>query len=192
MTLPASSLSVLLISFNEQENIGRTLESLSWVSRVVVVDSGSTDSTLGILGSFPSVHLVHRSFDNFANQCNFGLGFINSSWVLSVDADYVISPALAIEIQAALSGVASDVQAFVIPFRYCVAGRPLRGTVLPPRLALFRRGCGHYINDGHAHKLVVSGRMDYLREPILHDDRKPLNRWLSAQHGYLRLEAEKL
>ena len=185
-------LSVLLITYNEEANIGRTLSSLSWVSSIVVVDSGSTDATLQILSGFPGVRLLHRSFDNFANQCNFGLGQVDSRWILSIDADYVITPALASHIQRSIAKGANDIEAFSIPFRYCVAGKPLRGTILPPRLALLRRGCGRYINDGHAHKLVVSGRTKMLLEPILHDDRKSLDRWLSAQQGYLRLEANKL
>ncbi len=192
MEPPSNLLSALLITYNEEININRSLASLSWLASLIVVDSGSTDLTLKILMDYPNVRHLSRAFDNFANQCNFGIGQITSPWILSLDADYVITPALAAEIQLAIAQAPEQVEAFSIPFRYCVAGRPLRGTVLPPRLALFRRGCGHYINDGHAHKLLVFGRTDKLREPILHDDRKSLDRWFSAQQRYLQLEASKL
>ena len=63
----------LLITFNEAPNIARTLDKLGWARRIVVVDSGSSDGTLEILARYPQVALFTRVFDNFADQCNFGL-----------------------------------------------------------------------------------------------------------------------
>ncbi|MFM7266212.1 MAG: glycosyltransferase family 2 protein, partial [Cyanobium sp.] len=79
-----------------------------------------------------------------------------------------------------------------IPFRYCIQGRPLRGTILPPRIALFRHDAGLYEDDGHTQDLILNGPCANLRHPIFHDDRKPLSRWLWAQNRYLKLEAQKL
>ena len=61
----------LLITFNEIQNIGRMLAKLDWARRIVVIDSGSTDGTLGILAKDPRIEVVHRPFDSFAEQCNF-------------------------------------------------------------------------------------------------------------------------
>ena len=63
----------LLITFNEIQNIERTLAKLDWAVRIVVIDSGSTDGTLDILAKDPRVDVIHRPFDSFAEQCNFGL-----------------------------------------------------------------------------------------------------------------------
>lgn len=183
----------LLLTYNEEANIARTLEPLRWARRIVVIDSGSTDRTLELMAQHSQVEVHQRPFDSHARQWNFGLAQIRSGWVLSLDADYLISPALRQEMAAALERAGSDgIGGFRIPFRYCIQGRALRGTILPPRIALFRHDAGLYEDDGHTQDLILSGVCADLKEPILHDDRKPLSRWLWAQNRYLRLEAEKL
>jgi glycosyltransferase involved in cell wall biosynthesis len=187
-----SQVTPLLITYNEEPNIARTLTGLQWAHRIVVVDSGSTDSTLEILAAMPQVEVVHRPFDSFAEQCNFGLGLIHTPWCLSLDADHGITAAFTTEMAALLTSMPADVDAVLTPFRYLVYGRPLRGTLLPPRYNLLRVGGGHYVNDGHAHQFLPCRRTLVMRSPILHDDRKPLHRWLSSQQRYLAQECDKL
>src|SRR6516165_2599530 len=81
----------ILITFNEAPNIARTLDKLTWARRIVLVDSGSTDGTLEILARYPRIALFSRAFDNFADQCNFGLAQVQTKWALSLDADYELS-----------------------------------------------------------------------------------------------------
>ena len=95
----------LLITHDEIANIQRTLAKLSWARRVVVIDSGSTDGTLELLSKDPRVEVIHRPFDSFAEQCNFGLTKIPTPWVLSMDADYRLSDALIAE---RLAGIAEE------------------------------------------------------------------------------------
>jgi len=186
-------LTALLLTYNEEANIERTLAALQWVPSIFVIDSGSTDRTLDILASDPKVTTLHRPFDSFAEQCNFGLDLIKSEWVLSLDADYVVTPALAEEIRAFFCAPEPlQFAGFAIPFRYCIAGKPLRGTLLPPRICLYRTAGARYRNDGHGHRVDVPGKVGRLRHPILHDDRKPLERWLASQLGYLTIESRKL
>ena len=180
----------LILTFNEEANIGRVLERLTWADQVVVLDSYSTDGTLAIARSFPNVVVHQRPFDSFAGQCNHGLTLVGTEWVLSLDADYVLSSEVVDEIQALRS--APDVAGYRASFVYCVEGRPLRGTLYPPRTVLYRRDCAAYVQDGHAHHVVVDGAVRELAAPILHDDRKPLASWLSAQARYAREEAAKL
>src|ERR1051326_1826372 len=125
---------VMILTYNEAPNIGRTLEKLSWARRILVVDSFSTDETVAVATSFPNVDVIKRRFDSFAGQCNFGLTQIRSEWVLSLDADYVLSDELCNEI-ADLS-TNDEVQGFRAKFRYCVWGKPLRATLYPPRTVL--------------------------------------------------------
>ncbi len=183
----------LILTFNEEANINRTLSGLRWARRIVVVDSFSTDATLDLLAQYPQVEVVQRTFDTHATQWNAGLDQIKGGWVLSLDADYVINPALQKEIGAAVE-VADQhcYDGYRISFRYCVFGKPLKGTVLPPRLALFRRKCGTYVDDGHTQDLCLTGNCSALFSPIYHDDRKPLIRWLWAQNRYLKLEVQKM
>src|SRR5262245_12437844 len=126
----------LIITFDEAPNIARTLNKLAWARRIVVVDSGSTDGTLDVLARYPQVALFKRPFDNFADQCNFGLDQIESEWVLSLDADYELSDRLVEELAnlRETDGVAGYRAYFV----YRIYGRPLRGTLYPPRMVLYR------------------------------------------------------
>jgi glycosyltransferase involved in cell wall biosynthesis len=70
----------LLITYDEIQNIGRTLAKLGWARRIVVVDSGSTDGTLDVLAKDRRIEVHHRPFDGFAEQCNFGLSHIRTPW----------------------------------------------------------------------------------------------------------------
>ena len=182
----------LILTYNEEANISRTLAGLSWARRIVVIDSFSTDSTLELLAQHQQVEVVQRAFDSFAEQCHFGLQLINTPWCLSLDADHGITPEFQAELVDVISAAPAEVCAVLTPFRYCVQGRPLQGTLLPPRFNLIRPDGGRYVNDGHAHRFEPTGRTLAMRQPILHDDRKPLSRWLASQQGYLKQETQKL
>ena len=180
----------LLITFNEAPNIMRTLDKLSWAQRIIVVDSGSTDGTLEILARYPRVALFMRTFDNFADQCNFGLTQVESEWVLSLDADYEISDGLVAELSSLRE--TEGVVGYRASFIYRIYGRPLRGTLYPPRIVLYRVKNAHYMNKGHGHQVNISGDVRALKGVIYHDDRKPLSRWFTAQQSYAKLEADYL
>ena len=182
-------LTVMVITFNEQTNIGRTLDSLRWAPSILVIDSYSTDSTLAIVQAYPNTRVLQRKFQNFADQCNFGLGEVTTHWVLSIDADYVFPQESVQAIEAAIQG---DAAAYRAMFRYCIYGRPVRGSILPPRTVLYRKARAHYVNDGHGHVVMIEGSIGSLPFTIRHDDRKPLSRWLQSQISYARQEAEKI
>lgn len=184
------SITPLILTYNEEANIRRVLGRLDWARRIVVVDSGSTDATLSILQADPRVEVLHRSFDTFAAQCNFGLTHVDTEWTLSLDADYVCSEQLIAELRALPDEPVAG--GYAAGFRYCVFGRPLRSTLYPARTVLFRRQLAHYVEDGHAHAVVVRGSVGRLEGTIDHDDRKPLSVWLDAQSRYARREAAKL
>jgi glycosyltransferase involved in cell wall biosynthesis len=185
-----NEVTVLILTYNEAPNIARTLEKLRWARRVVVVDSFSTDETLTIISSLPNVCVIQRCFDSFAQQCNFGLTLIDSPWVLSLDADYVLSDELLEE----LANLRTDdsTKGYAARFRYCIHGKPLRSSLYPPRTVLYRRDCARYRSDGHSHRVVVSGETKMLSGWIDHDDRKDLGRWLTEQNRYMGIEANKL
>lgn len=180
----------LILTYNEAPNIERTLQHLTWAKKIIVVDSYSTDGTLEILYSIPQVEVFQRKFDSFAVQCNYGLEKISSEWVLSLDADYVLTDELISEIKSLQSS--PNVNSYSVRFKYCVFGKPLHGTLLPPRKVLYKREKATYENDGHAHRVNVEGESATLSCYIHHDDRKPLSRWLWAQDRYMIIEVKKL
>lgn len=185
-----NNLTIVILTYNEAPNIARTLSALRWVNQVVVVDSFSTDGTLDIISQFKNARIFQRKFDDHINQWNYGLAQVNTEWVFSLDADYLIPESLHKEIESL--STATEINGYYIPFKYCVFGKPLRGTILPPRLALFRRTKARYVEDGHTQLLALRGKAGKLKTPIWHDDRKSLSRWLWAQDRYMLIEVEKL
>lgn len=179
----------LILTYNEAPNIRRSLAKLHWAGDIVVVDSHSDDSTVEICRGFPHVRVFERVFDNHAAQWNFALGEtgIATDWVLALDADYVLSDALVSELGRTDPG--EQVSGYSAGFRYCVGGKPLRGTLYPPVTALYRKEGAHYVQDGHTQRIVVEGEVLALRGKIFHDDRKPLTGWLRSQDRYMRLES---
>lgn len=180
----------LILTYNESPNINRTLAKLTWAKRIVIIDSFSDDDTLEIISQYPQVEIFQRKFLSFADQCNFGLSKITTDWVLSLDADYILSDLLLKELERIPSN--SSINGYAVPFKYCVFGKPLRGTLLPSRVVLYRPKFAKYQDDGHAHKVEISGEKSQLKSYIYHDDRKSLSRWLWAQHRYHEIEANKL
>jgi glycosyltransferase involved in cell wall biosynthesis len=180
----------LIITRDEAPNIQRTINKLSWARRIVVVDSGSTDETLNILQTYSRVEVFHHPFRDFASQCNFGLAQITTPWVLSLDADYELSESMVQELQ--LLAPAKETVGYRAQFVYRIYGRPLRGSLYPPRIVLYRKDQAIYRNEGHGHRVSISGTVLSLASPIYHDDRKSLAHWFASQQRYARQEAEHL
>ena len=184
--IPATA---LILTCNEEANIARTLAGLSWIDEVVIVDSGSNDRTLEIArASHPNVRIVARTFDTHANQWNFGLAQIRTPWVLSLDADYEVSAALAEEIQNLVPD--EQVAGYEVKFEYRIYGRSLRASVYPPRVVLFRVDRATYFDDGHTQRLRPNGPIKSLSGLIYHDDRKPFGHWFQSQKRYARTGSE--
>jgi len=180
----------VILTYNEETNIDRILSKLSWAERIVVVDSFSDDKTIEILKQYPQVEIFQRKFDCLQNQWNFGLEQIKTGWVLSLDADYIVSDELIGEMKIIPSDVEEN--GFWIPLRFCIDGIPLKCSVLSARMALFRKHKATYRQEGHRQRLKLDGKIGYLKSPIYHDDRKPFHAWLRAQKKYSDQEVEKL
>jgi glycosyltransferase involved in cell wall biosynthesis len=183
-------ISVLILTHNEAPNIRRTLDAVRAFTDILVLDSGSTDETIEIVKTFSGVRMMTRSFDSHASQWNYGVSQSMRPWVLALDADYVVPGALVHEI--ARLAPSPSIGGYRASFRYVVCGRPLRGALYPPVVVLYRRDSTYYQQDGHTQRAAISGRIEELRTPIDHDDRKPLSRWLRSQQEYAKLEADYL
>lgn len=180
----------MILTWNEEVNIGRTLSKLTWAPRIVVVDSYSDDGTLEIASQFERVVVIQRKFVSFADQCNAGLSAVDTPWVLSLDADYMCTQSLIRSIEELPD--TPDANGFVVRFVMAVLGRPLTASLYPPRMVLYRREMAQYRQDGHAHRVSVAGRTGLLAGKIVHDDRKALSAWMAAQIRYAKDEATKL
>lgn len=182
----------LILTYNEEPNLDRALQSLRWAERVVVLDSGSTDATELIAKSYPNVAWHSRPFDRFDLQSEYGIRNtgITSDHVLALDADMAVPDAFVAELEAHfLPGRFAGAS---IPFEFRIFGRPLISSILRAQLRLFKRTEVHVIQDGHGHKFGVDGPVYHFRSPIIHDDQKPLDRWTQSQLGYSQIEQQRI
>lgn len=174
----------VVLTKDEEANVGRTLASLAAFPRVVVVDSGSTDRTEEVARGFANVAWFVREWQGFGRQWEFALRetSISTPFVLSLDADMSVTEALAKELSEVTER--EDVDGGTIGFEYRIEGVPLAGSLYPPQLRLLRVAKARAGEAGHAHLLEVDGRVVPLRNRLVHDDRKPLEAFVRAQLGY--------
>ena len=185
-----SQITPLILTYNEAPNIERTLSRLTWAKRIVVIDSFSTDATCEIIQRFNQAVIVQRKFDSHAAQWNFGLQQIETSWVLSLDADFVLSEGFIEEVKSLISH--GEIDGYSARIKYCIGGKPLRASMCPPHVVLFRTDKARYHDEGHTQRIEIQGQIHSLRSFVFHDDRKPIDRWLSDQNKYMVKEAQFL
>jgi glycosyltransferase involved in cell wall biosynthesis len=186
-------LSVLVVARNEEQNLARCLESAAFADeRVVVVDAASSDNTHSIARSMAETVFI-RTFDHFAAQRNAGLARATGEWVLSIDADERVTPALAEEIAARIAQPSQPNVGFRVPIRSEILGRPFghSGTQRDLPLRLFRRDLGRW--TGRVHETVeIEGPIGQLSHPLEHRTLPDVRVFLSKIDHYTSLEARDL
>lgn len=184
------TLSAVIITLNEEANLPRTLASVAWADEIVVLDSGSTDRTRDIAESFHAKFLV-EPWKGFAAQKNSALAKANGDWILSLDADEEVEPALADEIKETLGRNPTET-GFWIPRKNFFLGRWIRhgGFYPDPKLRLFRRGTGAF-EDRLVHEDVrVQGPTATLKHDLLHHAYPTLDSYLEHMNRYSSLGAQ--
>src|SRR5262245_43688709 len=102
-----STLSVIIITKNEAQKIRQCLEGVKFAQEIIVVDSGSTDKTVAIAKEYTD-RVYEQSWQGFGAQKNLALDLANGEWVLSVDADEIVTPELAEEIKLVITSPRFD------------------------------------------------------------------------------------
>ncbi len=150
-TPAGNSLSIAIVACNEAANIGRTLESVIWADEIIVVDSGSTDDTIKIAESY-GARVICEPWKGYGGQMNSALDHCRSEWQFSLDADEVMTPELAAEIQTLLAG-RPEYEAYWTPRLNLIFGRWIRhGGFYPDRkLRLFRKGVARLEENTEPH-----------------------------------------
>jgi glycosyltransferase involved in cell wall biosynthesis len=182
----------VLLTYNEEVNIERTLSHLTWAEDIVIVDSGSTDGTLAVLAKFPKARVFYRPFDTHANQWRFATDEtqIATDWILRLDADYQLSDALVAEL-ARLDPCAA-VSAYRIGFDFAIFSCKLLSSLYPSNTILLRKNRFSIRDVGHTETWDVNGPVATLSGRITHDDWKPTGQWLMSQARYMQREHDCL
>ena len=164
------TLSVILITRNEEANLADCLASLEGIAQqVVVVDTNSSDRTLDIAKSYGAVIAQPQDWPGFGPQKNRALDLATGEWVLSLDADERLTPALKSEIVTAIHHSA-HVDCFAIPRLSWYCGRFIRHSGWNPDYVdrLFKRGSARFSDDLVHERLIPSGQVAKLENPMLH------------------------
>jgi glycosyltransferase involved in cell wall biosynthesis len=184
-------ISVVIITFNEELNLPRTLESVKWADEVVVVDSGSTDKTVEIARLFGAKVWV-EPWKGFAAQKNSAIEKASCDWVLSLDADEVVTNDLRQAIQHAVAIPDNKLSGYWMPRMNYIFGRWMRhGGFWPDRkLRLFRRGKGQLELRPVHETIQVEGPVGYLSEPLFHEAYPSITGYIEHMNRYSTLGAE--
>jgi len=186
----APRLSVVVITLNEEERIRETLASVAWADEIVVIDAGSEDKTVALAREFTD-HVIIHPWQGFAAQKNYGIEQATGEWILSLDADEQVEPALRAEIATVLSAREASA-GYRIARRNVMWGRFIRHGRLYPdwQLRLFRRGRGRFVERAVHESVQVDGDVGRLVAPLLHRSYRDVGDFLRRADRYSTLAAD--
>jgi len=195
-----ADLSVIIPTRNEEANLPAALRSVHWASEVIVVDSHSTDGTVRVARD-AGAEVVQFDYPGHGpKKKNWALDNLDlkNEWVLLLDADERVTPALRREIEASLRDPRAD--GYCLDRELAFMGRSLRCFRPNWNVRLFRHRLARFEdlgltdlpgtgdNEIHEH-VVLQGRLGFLRSPLLHDDDRGMTAWLDRHNKYATWEA---
>jgi glycosyltransferase involved in cell wall biosynthesis len=189
------TISVVLITLNEEANLPRTLASVLSLTRdgrgeIIVLDSGSTDRTLDIAREY-GAKIFEEPWKGFAGQKNSAMDKAAMNWVLQLDADEALEPELVREIQNVLTNSSTTV-GYWIPRKNFFLGRWIRhgGFYPDPKLRLIRRGTGKFEEYGAHPTIKIDGPTGEMKHALLHHAYPSLSGYIDHMNSYSSSGAE--
>jgi glycosyltransferase involved in cell wall biosynthesis len=192
------TLSVAIITLNEEHNLPRTLASVAWAEQIVVVDSGSTDRTVAIAREFGAT-VIERPWPGFAAQKNFAIAQCTGDWILALDADEEVSPELQQQMRIVISS-RPPTDAFCLNRRNMFLGRWMKhgGFYPDPKLRLFRRKAANFaatpqFGERPVHEVITfDGAAVTLDYDLIHHAYPTLSTYIEHMDRYSSLGAQIL
>jgi glycosyltransferase involved in cell wall biosynthesis len=187
------SLTAAVIARDEETMLADCLRSVAFAEeRLVVVDSATRDATREVARGL-GARVEERVFDNFAAQRDAALKLATNDWVLFVDADERVPPALRDEVLAAVAAP-GNWRGFWIPRHNYLMGRVVRYAGWYPdyQLRLLERHAAHFDPRRVVHEgALVDGPVSHLREPLVHFNYRSLGEFIEKQERYCPLDADR-
>lgn len=186
-----TKISVFIIAYNEEKIIARCLEKLYWADEVIVVDSGSTDNTIAICKEF-NAKVIFNQFENFGKQKQFALSQTTNDWVLSLDADEVLTDALINEIKN--HSFSNEINGYLIPRTHIFLGKIFKygNENKKPILRLFNKSHGRFLEQIIHETIEVNGRIGTFRNEMFHFTVFDISTAIQKQIKYALLSGEFL
>jgi len=184
------TISVTIITKNESKNIRQCLESVVWADEIIIFDSGSEDDTVAICREFTDQVFIDEDWQGFGIQKNRALEKATGDWVLSLDADEMITDDLAAEIRKVIMG---DPAIYEIPRLSTFCGKEIRHSGWWPDYVarLFPRGQARFSDDKVHEKLIFNNAPDKLQNHLIHNTAPDLHQVIEKMNRYSSISAEK-
>ena len=187
-------ITAIIPTYNEEENIQRALDSVSFADEILVIDSFSNDKTVEIvLKKYPDVKLIQRIFDDFSSQKNYAIDKASNDWVFILDADEEINDILKEEIKYCLSNIKEETGFYFNRDFYFMGKRIAFGGYANNKvIRLFNRSFCRYNGNLVHEKIVANGEIGQIKEPMLHWSYKNFTHYLNKVHRYKEFQAKEL
>jgi glycosyltransferase involved in cell wall biosynthesis len=185
-------ISALAITYNEEDNIERYVESLSFADEIIIVDSYSTDTTPELAKQL-NVKFIQKEFIDFSEQRNFAIQQATNDWILFFDLDEVVTPQLEQEIKQSVSGD-NDTVAYYVKRKFHFMGKHIRfgGWQTDKVIRVFNKKHCRY-NGNLVHEVVApNGKVGCLKEKVNHYSYKTFDNYNGKLNLYSKLQAETL
>ncbi len=179
-------LSVGLITYNEEKDLSRTLDAVKDIAdEIVIVDSGSSDRTIEIAGSF-GARVYSEEWKGFGEQKNSVIDKCKGKWILLIDADEEISVSLKEEIRKIISTESPTTEVYKIRFKTICFGKKINhgGWSNFYRTRLFLNGSGRYDNKQVHETFITDKPIGFIREDINHYTYRNLEEYFSKFNDY--------
>ena len=184
-------LSVVVLTKNEEKNIQECLESIyNWADEIIVADDESTDKTVEIAKRFTN-RILHRKMENEGTHRNWAYAQAKNEWVLSLDADEIVSEELKKEISEVLP--ATKFHAFDMPLRNYIGTYWVRHSGWYPagKLRLFMKSRFQYEEVEVHPRVFLDGQTGHLTQDIVHKGHPDFEHFLASLNRQTTLEARK-
>lgn len=186
------TLTVIILTYNEKLHLARAIESTKlFADRVVVVDSGSTDTTTKIAQAC-GAEVLTNPWTNYATQFNWAMRQLggNTRWIMRLDADEFVTQGLANEIVDYMASAPDEVDGLYLSRRMTFLGKAIRyGGIFPIRvLRLFRSGRGRCEDRWMDEHIIVEGQTAELKGEIIDDNLNHLSWWTEKHNSYASRE----
>ncbi len=185
--------SVSIITKNAMPRVRETLESVKWADEIIVLDSGSTDDTVKVCKEYTD-HVHETDWPGFGIQFQRGLDKCSGDWLISIDADEVITDKLKNEILQAIKEAPEDVNGFAFPRLSHLCNQPIHHCGWRPDYVprVFRRGFVQYTPDLVHPKPVIQGVTKKLQNDLIHYSFDSIDSLLDKANSYSTLGARQL